>query len=157
MSSLEVLDLSENRLTGRIPGGIGHLSLLERLDLSENGLSGRIPESIGKMLSLKQVSLPGNQLSGQMPGSIGQLSKLEAIYLGMNSLEGVVSETHFSKLSKLQMLDLSSNSLVLTVPSDWAPPFQLHYIKLGSCKIGPNFPAWLQTQKNFSYLDISNA
>lgn len=43
------------------------------------------------------------------------------------------------------------------MPSDWIPPFQLNYIILGSCRIGPTFPPWLQIQKNSSYLDISNA
>ncbi|CAL2241512.1 unnamed protein product [Prunus armeniaca] len=85
------------------------------------------------------------------------MSKLQTIDFSMNSLEGVISETHFSKLSKLQHLYLSSNSLVLDIHADWIPPFQLHSIYLGSCKMGPDFPKWLQTQKNFSYLDISNA
>ncbi|KAF7812936.1 receptor-like protein EIX2 [Senna tora] len=36
------------------------------------------------------------------------------------------------------------------------PPFQLDKIFLISCKLGPNFPKWLQTQTNFSILEISN-
>ncbi|VVA27161.1 PREDICTED: LRR receptor [Prunus dulcis] len=51
------------------------------------------------------------------------MSKLKTIAFGKNSLEGVISETHFSKLSKLQVLDLSSNSLVLDIHADWIPPF----------------------------------
>ncbi|KAL6289283.1 hypothetical protein ACE6H2_006793 [Prunus campanulata] len=85
------------------------------------------------------------------------MSQLRNIDFSMNSLEGVVSETHFSKLSRLKYLDLSSNSLVLNFHSDWVPPFQLYYIVLGSCKMGPHFPKWLQTQKDSSELDISNA
>ncbi|CAL2241547.1 unnamed protein product [Prunus armeniaca] len=85
------------------------------------------------------------------------MSKLQTIDFSMNSLEGVISETHFSKLSKLQHLDLSSNSLVLDIHVDWIPPFQLDFINLGSCKMGPDFPNWLQTQKKLSYLDISDA
>ncbi len=36
------------------------------------------------------------------------------------------------------------------------PPFQLDFIDLSSCKLGPDFPKWMKTQKKFAYLDISN-
>ncbi|XP_021832229.1 probable LRR receptor-like serine/threonine-protein kinase At1g34110 [Prunus avium] len=85
------------------------------------------------------------------------MSKLQTMDFGGNSLEGVISGTHFSKLSKLQNLDLSSNLLVLDIHPDWIPPFQLVSIALGSCKMGPDFPKWLQTQKKLYSLDISDA
>ncbi|KAH0970614.1 hypothetical protein GBA52_022770 [Prunus armeniaca] len=86
------------------------------------------------------------------------MSKLETIGFGWNSLEGVISETHFSKLSKLSYLSLSSNSLLLNFSFDWIPPFQLQFIQLKSCKMWPSsFPKWLQTQKNYTWLDISDA
>jgi EIX receptor 1/2 len=47
--------------------------------------------------------------------------------------------------------------LSLKFSLDWVPPFHLDYIGLGSCKLGPAFPPWIQTQKNFSWLDISDA
>ncbi|BBG97541.1 disease resistance family protein / LRR family protein [Prunus dulcis] len=153
---LEGLYLSNNRLSGEIPESIGQISSLTELSLYGNQLSGRIPASIGQMQSLTRLSVYGNRLSGRIPESIGQMSNLVYINLGKNSLEGVISETHFSKLSKLKYLDLSSNSLVLNFHSDWVPPFQLSVIILWSCKMGPYFPQWLQTQKNYSSLDISN-
>ncbi|CAL9007153.1 unnamed protein product [Prunus brigantina] len=153
---LEGLYLSNNRLSGEIPESIGQISSLTELSLYGNQLSGRIPANIGQMQSLTRLSLYGNRLSGRIPESIGQMSNLVYINLGKNSLEGVISETHFSKLSKLKYLDLSSNSLVLNFHSDWVPPFQLSVIILWSCKMGPYFPQWLQTQKNYSSLDISN-
>ena len=52
---------------------------------------------------------------------------------------------------------LSNNSLTLTFTPNWIPPFHLSYIGLRSCLLGPNFPKWLQTQNEFTYLDISNA
>nr|GEX66090.1 putative leucine-rich repeat protein, plant-type [Tanacetum cinerariifolium] len=53
-------------------------------------------------------------------------------------------------------LDLSLNSLVLELDFEWSPNFLLEVISLSSCKLGPSFPTWLQTQKNFSIIDISN-
>ncbi|PQQ15388.1 LRR receptor-like serine/threonine-protein kinase GSO2 isoform X1 [Prunus yedoensis var. nudiflora] len=154
-NSLEELDLSGNNLAGSIPD-LTNLSSLENLDLSFNQLSGGISESIGLMSKLKYIYFRMNSLEG-IPESIGLMSKLQTIDFSMNSLEGVISETHFSKLSKLQYLDLSSNSLVLDIHADWIPPFQLDFINLGSSKMGPDFPKWLQTQKKLSYLDISDS
>ncbi|XP_016649750.1 PREDICTED: LRR receptor-like serine/threonine-protein kinase GSO2 [Prunus mume] len=129
---------------------------LVHLDLSSNLLAGSIPDVFGNMSSLAHLDLSFNQLEGSLQ-DLTNLSSLELLYLHDNQLSGVLSGTHLSKLSKLRNLDLSSNSLVLDIHTDWIPPFQLHSINLESCKMGPHFPKWLQTQKNISYLCISDA
>ncbi|PQP96031.1 putative LRR receptor-like serine/threonine-protein kinase [Prunus yedoensis var. nudiflora] len=107
--------------------------------------------------TLEYLDISDNHgIMGSVPENIGQMSKLEFIDFGGNSLEGVISEIHFSKLFQLYYLDLSSNSLVLNFSFDWVPPFQLYTIALRSCKMGPSFPKWLQTQKSVFYLDISD-
>jgi EIX receptor 1/2 len=88
---------------------------------------------------------------------MGKLSKLQFLDVSSNLLEGDVTEAHLSNLSNLNQLDFSSNSLSLKFSPAWVPPFHLDIIKLGSCNLGPAFPQWLQTQKNFSSLDISDA
>ncbi|CAL2241531.1 unnamed protein product [Prunus armeniaca] len=163
MSSLAHLDLYSNQLEGGDPHSFARLCSLQYLDLSSNNLSGQLSK-FGQILfstcaqnSLEELYLSENDLAGSLPESIGLMSKLQTIDFSMNSLEGVISETHFSELSKLQSLDLSSNSLVLDIHADWIPPFQLDFINLGSCKMGPDFPKWLQTQKKINYLNISDA
>ncbi|CAL9007013.1 unnamed protein product [Prunus brigantina] len=163
MSSLAHLDLYSNQLEGGDPYSFARLCSLHYLDLSSNNLNGQLFKFVQILFStcaqnsLEELYLFENDLAGSLPESIGLMSKLRTIDFSMNSLEGVISETHFSKLSKLQHLDLSSNSLVLDIHADWIPPFQLDFINLGSCKMGPDFPKWLQTQKKLSYLDISDA
>ncbi|KAM6554974.1 hypothetical protein CsatB_015736 [Cannabis sativa] len=88
---------------------------------------------------------------------IGKLHHLEYLSLSSNSFTGLVSEVHFEKLSELKELDLSGNSLTLRTISTWIPPFQLERLSLRSCKLGPQFPSWIKTQINLSYLDISNS
>ena len=68
----------------------------------------------------------------------------------------MVSEIHFLRLSQLDWLSLSFNDLTFNVSHEWVPPFQLYYIGLASCKLVPDFPRWLRTQKSCDYLDISN-
>ncbi|KAK7857126.1 receptor-like protein eix2, partial [Quercus suber] len=58
-------------------------------------------------------------------------------------LNGTVDEEHFTKLSKLQYLDISHTHLFFNVKSIGSLLFNLH-ITMSSCKIGPNFPTWLK-------------
>ncbi|XP_016650055.1 PREDICTED: probable LRR receptor-like serine/threonine-protein kinase At1g34110 isoform X2 [Prunus mume] len=159
---LRELDLDSNSLSGQLSDFVEILSkcaqnTLEVLDLSDNNIVGSLPD-LTNFLSLKDLRIQSNNLSGRIPESIGQMSKLETIRFGWNSLEGVISETHFSKLSKLRNLGLSSNALLLNFSFDWIPPFQLQCIQLKSCKMwSSSFPKWLQTQKNYTWLDISDA
>ncbi|XP_068639542.1 receptor-like protein EIX2 [Aristolochia californica] len=182
ITSLVELDLSHNRINGSIPESISNLHQLELLDLSNNNidggptldklcqlkklkgfslprcnLTGTIPACLGKISSLEVINLQSNQLDGALPDSLGQLAQLSELQIGNNSLSGTVSEVHFKYLSNLSVLDMSSNFLTLHFKDDWSPPFNLSKIRLGSCHLGPQFPAWLKTQKQLYELDISNA
>ncbi|KAJ4835899.1 hypothetical protein Tsubulata_006159 [Turnera subulata] len=64
-----VLNLSYNKLSGKIPGCLGHLDKLQVLDLSSNNLSGEIPTELNSMVSLYFVNISFNQLSGKLPTS----------------------------------------------------------------------------------------
>ncbi|THU49487.1 hypothetical protein C4D60_Mb06t10080 [Musa balbisiana] len=156
LHSLSYLDLSFSMFHGAIPAGIGNLTGLKELYLNSNSLSGPIPIEIGNLNSLELINLTNNLLSGSLPTEIGKLSNLNSLFLSSNSLEGTVSELHFAHLTKLSELDLSENSLVISVDYNWVPPFQLRSIKLSSCKLGPAFPGWLRSQNSIEDLDMSN-
>ncbi|XP_058076004.1 receptor-like protein EIX2 [Magnolia sinica] len=156
ISSLVSLHLSGNQLNGNIPAALGGLSSLQYLSLGGNQLNGNIPAALGGLSSLQYLSLRANQLNGTIQTTLGQLSNLSSLDLSYNSLTGNVSESVFENLKKLTSLDLSSNSLVFDPHSDWAPPFQLSYIYLGSCHLSPRFPLWLRTQKYVEDLHLSN-
>lgn len=161
LCSLRELSLAANNLSGRLDEFVPTHSLcaeksLERLSLSSNQIGGFIPD-FSKFSSLQWLDLSFNQLNGSLTDTIGQLSNLELLTLQQNYLQGVVSQAHFLKLSKLRTLDLSFNALIFNISRNWIPPFQLEDIRLVSCKLGPNFPEWLQSQKTYFELDISNA
>ncbi|PIN04770.1 Leucine-rich repeat protein [Handroanthus impetiginosus] len=156
-SSLQDLYLSENQLNGSILKGYLKLPHLLELDLSSNKLIGSVPD-LSFSSSLEYLALDDNKLNGTLPESIGRLSKLRALFIASNSLKGTITEDFMSNLSQLWGLDLSSNpSLILKFNPHWVPLFQLLYLRLRHCILGPHFLSWLKTQRQLSYIDISSA
>lgn len=149
--------MSNNRLSGYLPSWLGQLKNLEELTLDYNFLEGPIPSSLGTLKNLTSLGLGGNQLNGTLPVELGQLSELDGFDVSFNHLSGIPSEEHFASLRKMKILDLSSNSFTLNVSAYWMPPFQARNLGMGSCQIGPSFPAWLRYQNEIMYLGFSNA
>ncbi|XP_014501010.1 receptor-like protein 12 [Vigna radiata var. radiata] len=160
--ALRLLDMDNNNLSEEFPLIVHHLSgcarhSLESLYLGWNQINGTLPD-LSVFSSLKSLSLAANKLNGQFPNDIQFPHQLEGLYMTSNSLKGVLSDYQFANMSKLYSLHLSGNSLLsLKFTQNWVPPFQLRKVGLQSCILGPTFPKWLQTQNEFSYLDISNA
>ncbi|XP_031126947.1 receptor-like protein EIX2 [Ipomoea triloba] len=163
LTHLQILSLGGNHLKESIVELSKKLSKstressLQTLDLSDNRLFGELPKDIGtRFPSLRELGLRGNQLQGVLPESIGKLSMLEQLDVSSNSLQGIVSEAHFLNLANLQVLSLSFNlALSFNLSHNWVPPFQILFLLLANCKVGPQFPKWLQTQTKILHLDIS--
>ncbi|XP_062118322.1 receptor-like protein EIX2 [Humulus lupulus] len=156
LSTLEVFYIHNNQLNGSLPKTIGSLSNLQYLDLSYNNLNGPLPKNLGSLSNLESLSISNNQVNGSLPESLGSLSNLKHLDISSNHLEGQVSEVHFANLTKLRNLLAYENKLSLKVSLQWTPPFHLHEIEFGSWNLGPQFPMWLESQTNFSTLDLSN-
>eukprot|EP00257_Ricinus_communis_P013304 XP_015570715.1 receptor-like protein EIX2 [Ricinus communis] len=151
VTRLVSLDLSESE----IPRSFGNLYTLKTLDLSRTYLSGNFPDMINVSF-IRELHLSMNKVHWSLSESIGQLSNLEVLDLSSNSMGGVISDIHFSNLSKLWKLDISDHSYTLAFSSNWNPLFQLIILKMRSCILGPRFPQWLHRQKRIIHLDISN-
>ncbi|KAK4602707.1 hypothetical protein RGQ29_011635 [Quercus rubra] len=153
---LEILELTDAQLLGHLTGELGMFKNLVKLTFVYNSISGPIPMSLGNLSSLRVLDLANNQFKGSLPQNFGQLSKLETLFIESNMLEGVVSEVHFSNLTRLIELFAFGNRLTLKVSHDWIPPFQIEELNLQSWNLGPKFPQWLCSQRNLRRLDISN-
>ncbi|XP_050378396.1 receptor-like protein EIX1 [Argentina anserina] len=161
LCSLESLNLSYNNISGNIEDSTKALycanNTLETLDLDYNHFWGSIPELTG-FSELRYFDLSWNNLNGSLTESIGQLYSLQNLYLNGNSMSGVITESHFRNLSRLQALGLALNRFSMNISSDWKPPFQrLSWLDMSYCNVGPNFPKWILTQRNLSELYLSNA
>ncbi|CAN0857892.1 Leucine-rich repeat receptor-like serine/threonine-protein kinase RGI4 [Linum grandiflorum] len=109
--SLQLVDVSDNQLTGVLPRGIGSLTELTKLNLGKNHISGSIPPEISSCSKLQLLNLGDNRLSGEIPKEIGQIPALEiSLNLSCNQFSGQIP-SQFSGLNKLAVLDLSHNAL----------------------------------------------
>ncbi|CAL2244694.1 unnamed protein product [Prunus armeniaca] len=133
LSSLQVIDLSFNRLIGRLPPS-NKISQLQVLNLSSNFFNGTIPSSIlvpsvsifnvsnnsfsgsipidngSNHTSLTFLDLSYNKLNDTIPPGIGLCSKLQVFRAGFNSLSGSLPDEIFN-LADLRQLSLPVNSL----------------------------------------------
>ncbi|XP_075671181.1 receptor-like protein EIX2 [Castanea sativa] len=97
---VNIIDLSNNNLSGEIPKEVASLQGLQSLNLSFNILTGRIPENIGDMRSIESIDFSINQLSGQIPQSMSSLTFLSHLNLSNNNLIGrIPSSTQLQSLS----------------------------------------------------------
>ncbi|XP_020597851.1 LRR receptor-like serine/threonine-protein kinase FLS2 [Phalaenopsis equestris] len=157
LQKLYYFSTSVNGIGGILPEWLGELQNLRILNLAYNIITGPIPQNLGNLSHLIQLSLDGNQLNSSLPSTLGNLSKLEVFGVSSNRLTGTVNEEHFSKLSRLKILLMSSNPLTVKFISSWVPPFQIRNLAMGSCRLGFPFPSWIETQRELQYLDISNS
>ncbi|CAI5519919.1 unnamed protein product, partial [Closterium sp. Naga37s-1] len=65
-SSLEILDLGGNALSGSIVAQVGLLTGLTRLALDQNRLDGGLPRELGVLWMLRDMHLQGNALQGDV-------------------------------------------------------------------------------------------
>ncbi|CAL5046347.1 unnamed protein product [Urochloa decumbens] len=113
---LNIFFADRNHLTGELPATMSNLSSLNMVDFSENQLSSTIPKSIMMMNKLVVMYLYGNHLFGHIPAQLGMLGNLERLVLHDNQLTGSIPD-ELGNLSRLLQLDLSQNQLSSTIPA----------------------------------------
>ncbi|GAB2240859.1 hypothetical protein Droror1_Dr00021377 [Drosera rotundifolia] len=86
------VDLSKNRLVGKVPDSIRNLIGLQYLDLSYNNLTGDIPFSFSDLAQLQSLDLSHNRLSGEIPQGLTQLSFLSQLDVSYNQLTGPIPQ-----------------------------------------------------------------
>uniref|UniRef100_M1AL80 Hcr2-0A n=1 Tax=Solanum tuberosum TaxID=4113 RepID=M1AL80_SOLTU len=92
LSLYTVIDLSNNKFEGHIPGILGDLIAIRVLNLSHNGLQGPIPPSLGSLSVVESLDLSFNHLSGEIPQQLASLTSLEFLNLSHNYLQGCIPQ-----------------------------------------------------------------
>jgi len=115
VSSMQQLKLEFNGLTGTLPSEIGTLRKLVHFSVNNNELEGSLPEEIGELTRLRVLSLQGNKFSGDIPAKLQDIVLLENLNLSNNAFSGRLPP--FDNLERIRRIDVSKNSLTGNVPS----------------------------------------
>jgi len=122
---LSVLHLGANNLQGNILSIYSEGNSLRYLNFNGNKLKGVIPPSIINCVNLEFLDLGNNMIDDTFPSFLEKLPKLEVVILRSNKLHGSLKgPTVKDSFSKLQIFDLSNNSLSGPLPTQYFNNFK---------------------------------
>ncbi|XLT15046.1 hypothetical protein HN51_060736 [Arachis hypogaea] len=153
------LDLSRNKLDGRICIDFQKLVNLSYLDLSSNNLNGPITVEESRLLVLSEMSdlnLSNNQISGSLPEHIGHIMpNLNDLILGNNLINGSIPKS-LCQVDYLSILDLSKNRLSGKIPDCWKDKYVWEEINLSSNKLSGAVPSSFGNLSTLAWLHLNN-
>jgi len=130
LDQIEVLDLSQNNLTGTIPLGFGlGLEKLMSLDLSQNKLSGSFPSDVCSGKALVEISLYENFFTGSVPKTIAQCLSLERFEVHNNGFSGEFPSGLWS-LPKIRLIRAERNHFSGEIPELVTVPSSLEQVQI---------------------------
>ncbi|GAY54223.1 hypothetical protein CUMW_155060 [Citrus unshiu] len=133
-SKLRIIDLSNNRFTGKLPSksflcwnamkifNTSELRYLQDIPdiltgiiLSNNRFDEAIPASISNLKGLQVLNLHNNNLQGHIPSCLGNLTNLESLDLSNNKFSGRIPQ-QLVELTFLEFFNVSDNYLTGPIP-----------------------------------------
>ncbi|KAI3957571.1 hypothetical protein MKW92_027735 [Papaver armeniacum] len=116
-TSIQVIDLSNNKLSGTIPSNLGYCESLTRLQLGNNNLTGKVPDELKLLKQIKFLQLNNNLLHGTPLSVISEFERLEFLNLANNSFEGSIPAA-LGSLEDIRFLSLRSNKFNGSIPQE---------------------------------------
>ncbi|KAH0772482.1 hypothetical protein KY290_009619 [Solanum tuberosum] len=174
-NQLRQLDLSNNKIQGRIPDWAwsNWMSSLETLNMSYNMLTSvdSIPLQLAFIIDLRSNLLQGslpipaistnyffishNNLTGEIPSSICNLTSLIMLDLATNNLRGEIPQC-FGNITSLQVLDMRHNNLSGNIPTTFSNGSSLRSLNLHGNKLEGKIPQSLTNCKQLEVLDLGD-
>ncbi|KAM7491832.1 hypothetical protein LguiA_034753 [Lonicera macranthoides] len=158
MRSLENLDLSENSFGGQVPTSIGKLQSLKVLNISMNSFSGNLPESMINCENLLAIDITRNSLTGNLPSWLFKLGLQRVLFSGnrlSGSLDSAFTSSILNSLQKLQVLDISHNTLSGQIPDALGDFSSLQFLNLSKNSLMGGIPVTIGDLKALDILDLS--
>ena len=168
LTALQVLDLSDNKLSGSIPRSFGNFTGMTIYSVQNDdddffswGFGTDIVTYMGSLLLVMKgntytyskilsevttMDLSRNNLSGVIPEEIGALRHLRNLNFAGNHLVGMIPEKIGDMLS-LESLDLSSNKLSGAIPQSLSKLTFLDYLNLSYNNLSGRIPSGSQLDR----------
>lgn len=149
---LQLLDLSNNRLRGTLPAGLGNNTVLQYLSLYNNDLNGGV-SALTHLRALRHLDVSRNAFAGSVPAEFNLLTNLRLLYLGDNKFDSgpVPSFANLPSLEDLSLRKISRNGTFN--PADLPP--SLVYLDLGGNKLTGVVPASLGDLTELDFLMLN--
>ncbi|XP_023886913.1 receptor-like protein EIX1 [Quercus suber] len=123
---LKIINLSSNKLSGKLPSEISSILELVVLNVSKNNLIGENLQMIGQLKQLESLDMSWNRFSGETPSSMSELQFLSHLDLSYNNLSGKIpSSTQLQGLDATRFIGnwaLCGLPLTQKCPSEETPP-----------------------------------
>ncbi|GLU00028.1 hypothetical protein SLE2022_174230 [Rubroshorea leprosula] len=160
LSHLQILDLANNNMTGRIPPCFGKFPIMVNATQLFNNViesywywshlmvvvKGRILEYIRKPLGLESsIDLSSNNLIESIPEELIFLKDLHNLNLSWNHLSGKIPEK-IGQMENLESLDFSQNGLSGTIPKSMSSLTKLSHLNLSYNNLSGPIPTGPQLQ-----------
>ncbi|XP_071704079.1 receptor-like protein EIX2 [Rutidosis leptorrhynchoides] len=151
LTMLKLLNLSNNKLSGKLPNCWKDFDRMSILNLEFNQFTGSIPDSMGALFYINMMSWLGNSLTGELPLSLQNCTELKLLDLGENQLSGTIPEWVGESLSMLVVLSLPSNRFNGTVPTSLCKLENIQILDLSVNNLSGTIPKCLN---NFSAMTL---
>lgn len=143
IASLSDLDLSNNEISGSVLD-LSSLSSLNMLNLSENKLDSELP---ALPRGLVMAFFSRNSFSSEIPEQYSQLSRLQHLDMSFNTVRGIPLAALFS-LPNISYLNLASNMLNGSLPNSLNCGAKLGFVDISNNRITGELPACLSNESD---------
>ncbi|KAG6782040.1 hypothetical protein POTOM_011427 [Populus tomentosa] len=161
LKNLNQLDLARNNFRGELPNCLGNLSSLQLLDVSENQFTGNIASGpLTNLVSLEFLSLSNNLF--EVPTSMKPFMNHSSLkFLSSENNRLITEHVIFDHLiPKFQLVFLSlsktTGALNVEIPDFLYYQYNLRFLDLSDNNITEMFPSWLlKNNTQLKQLDLS--
>jgi len=129
-ATLQVLNVTANKFTGRLPANMALQQQLKWVNMYQNNMTGALPAEWGSPGSFPQLwnlDCSGQHISGTLPSTWGSpyaLQQLAFLYLDDSAISGTLPESWASvgAFPELIELEIDNSLLTGTLPVSWGSP-----------------------------------
>ncbi|KAK1361637.1 hypothetical protein POM88_046111 [Heracleum sosnowskyi] len=151
---LKDLNLQSNLFSGKISSGLWECKRLQMLSLAENNFTGSLSKQIGNLTLLRGLNLDSNNFTGTLPTEIGYLN-LELLFVSSNKLTGEIPIEVFN-ISTLRVITFQFNQFYGNLPQSsglWLP--NLEELYLDNNRLSGSIPVALSNASKLTILEMT--